>query len=191
MAYQEDKYYITAVLNGERAAFAKLVNKHKQTAFNLAFRITHNREDAEEVVQDAFVNVYRNLTDFEYKSKFTTWLFRIVYNLSVSKTRRKQIVQQTIDENIADNYFIESTRSDYSLLHDNERKFYVEKVMDVLDSGDQTILTLYYQEDCPIDEIAEITGNSVSNVKVKLFRARKRLYSELGMLLKDEVSSLL
>lgn len=191
MAYQEDKYYITAVLNGERAAFAKLVNKHKQTAFNLAFRITHNREDAEEVVQDAFVNVYRNLTDFEYKSKFTTWLFRIVYNLSVSKTRRKQIVQQTIDENIADNYFIESTRSDYSLLHDNERKFYIEKAMDVLDSDDQTILTLYYQEDCPIDEIAEITGNSVSNVKVKLFRARKRLYSELGMLLKDEVSSLL
>jgi RNA polymerase sigma factor (sigma-70 family) len=82
MAYREDSYYIDRVLNhADPAAFAGLVNKHKTMAFNIALRITKNREDAEEVAQDAFIKLYQALADFKGDSKFTTWFFR-VYRLS-------------------------------------------------------------------------------------------------------------
>ena len=91
MAYQEDSYYIERVLqHKDAAAFEGLVNKHKTLAFNIALRITKNREDAEEVAQDAFIKLYHALSEFKGDAKFTTWFFRIVYNLALSKIRKKK-----------------------------------------------------------------------------------------------------
>ncbi len=91
---KDEIYFIRQVLEGKINAFSYLVDKHKDKAFNLAFRICGNREEAEEVAQDAFLKAYRSLKDFRRKSSFATWLYRIVYNTAISlvRTRKNRIL---------------------------------------------------------------------------------------------------
>jgi len=82
--------YIGLVLRGDSEFFAPLVDKYKQLAFSLALKVTRNREDAEEVAQDAFIKAYRSLEKFKGGSSFKTWFFRIVYTTAISKVRGKK-----------------------------------------------------------------------------------------------------
>lgn len=91
MEFLHDDIYIEQVLNGNTKAFAFLVDKYKVLVYTVAFRILRNHEDTEEIVQDAFVKAYHALGSFEKKSKFSTWLHRIVYNSAISKTRKKNL----------------------------------------------------------------------------------------------------
>ena len=98
MDQKDDRYYISKVLEGDMQAFSYLVDKYKDMVFTLAFRILKNRENAEEVAQDSFVKVYQNLKKFKSKSKFSTWLYRIVYNTAISRVRVKQNPTMSIDD---------------------------------------------------------------------------------------------
>jgi len=192
MAYREDSYYISQVLEkGDTSAFAGLINKHKTMAYNIAYRITRNREDAEEIAQDAFVKVYNNLQQFRGEAKFTTWLYKVIYNLGLSKIRKKSHAMSSID----DESFIE-TGSDNSFLETDklgarDRKLFINKALENLDESESLLITLYYMNDLPVEELSDITGLSESNVKVKLFRARKKMQLHLNSLLKDEIHSIL
>jgi RNA polymerase sigma factor (sigma-70 family) len=99
---KNDIYYIGQVLEGKTIAFSHLVDKHKDKAFNLAFRICGNREEAEEVAQDAFLKAYRSLKDFRKKSSFATWLYRIVYNTAISLVRTRKNKVLSVEEFPAD-----------------------------------------------------------------------------------------
>src|SRR5688572_22199836 len=192
MSYRDDAYYIDRVLqHGDSQAFAGLINKHKTMAFNIALRITGNREDAEEVAQDAFVKLYNSLDKFRGDSKFTTWFFRIVYNLGLTKVRKKSLFSGSTD----DEDFSEHLSGDIPTLTDQyygkEKKQFVNAALATLDDGDRLLVTLYYMDDQPVDSISEITGLTQSNVKVKLFRARKKLHDTLQRNLKDELYSIL
>ncbi len=100
MEQRDDIYFIDKVLNGDSSAFAVLVDRYKTMAFNISARITGSREDAEEVAQDSFVKAYRSLSSFKRNAKFSTWLFRIVYNTSVShyRKRKREVVADKLDE---------------------------------------------------------------------------------------------
>jgi RNA polymerase sigma factor (sigma-70 family) len=192
MAYREDSYYIDRILiNGDNSAFEGLINKHKTMAYNIAIKITRNREDAEEVAQDSFIKVFHSLKLFKGESKFTTWLFRIVYNTSLSKIRRKSLFTHSID----DENFVEN-ESEHAFEHVDRMKIkdqqhYVKIAMNTLDELDQLVITLYYLEEQSVQDICTITDLSESNVKVRLFRARKKLHKVLSENLKDEVHSIL
>ena len=84
-----DKEIIQKVLDGRCEAFGLLVNRHKAKAMTLAVRILKNREDAEEALQDSFMRVYRALSSFEWKSSFSTWFYRIVYNTCATAAGKK------------------------------------------------------------------------------------------------------
>ena len=90
MKEQDDIYHVQSVLAGNTAAFAVLVDRHKELAFNIALKIVRHREDAEEIAQDAFMKAYQSLRSFKGDSKFSTWLYRIVYNAAISHTRKRQ-----------------------------------------------------------------------------------------------------
>src|SRR4051812_29985819 len=90
MKHLSDEVYTEKVRAGNLQAYAMLVNKHKSMAFTLAYRITKSREDAEEVAQDSFLKVYHALHEFKGDSKFTTWLYRIIYNNSINKVRSRK-----------------------------------------------------------------------------------------------------
>ena len=132
MAYKDDNFYLEQIKQGNTDAYAMLINKHKTMAFNVALRVCRNREDAEEVIQDAFLKVYYSLKDFEGKSKFTTWLFRIVYNQAISKIRKKTIDQNTIDEEIIDNFTADEISNGLSYLKAKDQTKYINLALEKL-----------------------------------------------------------
>ena len=81
MKFKDDNFYLKKVLKGETAAYSKIVDKHKSLVFSIALKFLRNTEDAEEVAQDTFLKAYQSLDKFKSESKFSTWLYRIAYNI--------------------------------------------------------------------------------------------------------------
>ena len=170
MMHDNDTQLIGRILNGDVSGYAVLVERYKDLAYTIAFRILGKREDAEEVVQDAFVKAFRSLSSFRQHAKFSTWLYRIVYNTAISRKRLKGLNTQSIEElRFADPRMEDKDDSD-----EDQGKM-LELAIQQLTEEERTIVTLYYIEESGVDEIHNITGLSKSNVKVKLFRARKKL----------------
>lgn len=97
MQFQDDIYYIEKVVGGDINAFGYLVEKHKRMSYTFALKLVKVPEDAEEIAHDAFVKAYQSLKDFRHESKFTTWLYKIIFNLSVSRLRKKKLEIMSID----------------------------------------------------------------------------------------------
>jgi len=191
MVEQQDNIYITKVLEGDRNAFAYLVDKYKTMVYSLALRLVKDREEAEEISQDAFIKAYQSLSSFKGKAKFSSWLYRIVYNTAISKLRQQPAGRVSLDEpNIPDTLYLES-KENYDTLSADERKKYLEKALDSLDSDEKMLVILYYYEEQDLDEIASIAGLTKTNTKVKLFRARKKMLTVLQSYLKEETYNLL
>ncbi|MDY0098500.1 MAG: RNA polymerase sigma factor [Bacteroidales bacterium] len=175
MDRRDDTYFIRQVLNGNINSYAALVDRHKDRVFNLAFRITGNREEAEEVAQDAFLKAYRSLGSFRMNSLFSTWLYKIVYNTAVSfiRTRKKTIL--SLDEFPASIKDFENENPDEIKAEKEYRDYLVNFAMQKLSEDERAVISLYYYEELSSEEISFITGISRNNVKVRLFRARKRM----------------
>jgi len=180
MPYKDDRYYIEKVLEGDATAFAALVDRHKDNAFTLAFRITGNREEAEEIAMDAFVKVYRSLGRFRNESRFTTWLYRIVHNESVSALRKKQPETVPLDDQLVENFSEDEINENVSALDEQQQQRLIRHALGKLSPEDNLLVTLFYIDDQSVGEISEITGMSQSNVKVRLHRTRKKLYQILN-----------
>ena len=191
MSYHADEHYIERVLNGDQSSYAILVERHKDMIYTIALRMLKNHEEAEEIAQDTFLKAYKSLKNFKFKSKFSTWLYKIVYNLCISQLRKKKTQMFSIDDDETPHFEISETTYRVDSLEQNDRKKYIEKAINQLNEDEQTIILLYYHEELATEEIAKITDLSVSNIKVKLFRARKKLYEHLNQLLKGETKNIL
>lgn len=186
-----DQIYIERVLNGKINDFAYLVNRYKNMVFTLALNIVKSREDAEEIAQDSFLKAFQQLHTFKGNSKFSTWLYTIVYRNSVSMLRKKKLKATDIDEAIVANYTTDIDFPQLQILKEDDQKKYVKLIVESLPETDAFLITLFYLDENSLDEIEEITGLSKSNIKVKLFRLRKKLYKELSLLLNQEIKELL
>lgn len=183
---------IAKVKQGDMVAFNALIDEYKAMAFTLALKLMKNREDAEEVAQDAFVKAYKNIGQFEGKSKFSTWLYTIVYNTALTRLRKKQLDMQDIDSHSVESSSVFSESGmEWRNLQRDERSSYIKQALEQLVEEDQVVITLFYLNENSLAEICEITNWELSNVKVRLHRARKRLLIELEKLLETEVRSLL
>lgn len=175
MEYKGDIVYIEHVLSGNSGAFGYIVDHHKDKAFNLAFRICGNREDAEEIAQDSFLKAFRSLNGFKMKSSFATWFYRIVYNTSISYVRVRKKGVLSLEDFPADaTDFIGDNSSD-----DDAEKEYrnalIGFALQKINEEERGLITLYYYDEMSTDEISDITGISKSNIKVRLFRARQKM----------------
>ena len=167
-------------------AFAWLVKEHKHLAYTVAMRVLRNREEAEEVTQDAFVKVYQNLGGYEGTSKFATWLFSIAYRTAISKLRARRTSTSDLDE-------IPETKaagSDPATAELGDRRIALEYALGQLSPEDAVVVSLFYLHEQNVEEIVTATGLSASNVKVKLHRSRKKLFEILREHLKEEVWTL-
>jgi RNA polymerase sigma-70 factor (ECF subfamily) len=183
---------IDSVVAGNQSAFGQLVKRHQRYAFTLALNFVKKREDAEEIAQDSFVKAYRSLATFQKQSKFTTWLYGIVYHTSMTFLRKKNIVKVSIDDE--DSFLqLENKESDFKAdkIEKKSRSEYIEQAIKMLLPDDALILTLFYQNEQSLEEIATITGYETNTVKVKLHRARLRLKDKLDLLLGAEVKDLI
>ncbi len=186
MKYQSDSFYINKVLNNDVSAYTILVDKHKNMAFTVAYRIVRNREDAEEIAQDAFVKVYQSLKSFKKESKFSTWLYRIIYNTAISKTRKKQLETTNLDYNVVENFSTDEIKEDVNRLDNDEQKKIIYKILQHLNPEDSTLINMFYFKEHSTEEISDIMGLSQANVKVKLHRIRKKLYKEIQLIISKQ-----
>ncbi|WP_323755732.1 RNA polymerase sigma factor [Roseivirga sp.] len=183
---------IAKVKNGDVAAFNVLVDEHKAMAFTLALRLLKSREDAEEVTQDSFLKAYKNIGQFKEEAKFSTWLYTIVYNTALTSLRKKKLKTTEIEDLSSENLLqLSEPDAEWRRLQKEERSGYIQLALTQLSNDDQVAITLFYLNENSLQEICEITNWELSNVKVRLHRARKRLLIALEHLLDNEVRELL
>jgi len=187
----EDLYYIDEVRKGNVQAFSVLVEKYQKLIYTLALKLLKKPEDAEEMAQDTFIKAFQKLDSYEGKSKFSTWLYSITYNACISELRKRRIEFKSLDDT-------RITEQDEMKMHDYYREVkkedqekYLNLALEKLPEDDQVLVTLYYYENQSMDEISTITGLTVSNIKVKIHRARKKMYEILHEMLHEEIYSLL
>ena len=187
-----DTDLIEQTLAGDQSAHADLVKRHQRFVFTLAMRFAKSREDAEEIAQDCFIKAYRSLGTFQRQSKFTTWLYSIVYTTAMTTLRKKRIATDSIDD---EETFIQVENKpsgyDENNVENKSRSFYLSQAIDQLLPDDATIITLFYKGEQSLEEIAQTMGIEANTVKVKLFRARQRLKDKLERNLKHEAKELI
>lgn len=180
---------IKEIKSGDMVSFEILVNRHKNFAFTVADRILQNEEDAEEVAHDAFVKLLTSLDKFKMESKFTTWFYRIVMNMAISRTRKKKIETEDIVSHQGASGG--SNFQEFGGLNLEDRSKYLQLGLSRLKEEERVLLSLYYLKELEMDEIEEITHIDKANLKVKLFRARKKLADQLKSILVGELESIL
>lgn len=154
-------------------------------AFTIADRILENEQDAEEIVQDAFLQVYRSIKNFRKEAKFSTWLYRIVVNKALNQLKKRKIVRKYKDVELAE-VQAEAVENGYKSLSSQDQTKYIQLAIVRLNPEDRLLLTLYYLDEQSLAEIGSITGISKENVKMKLHRARKKMYGILSGLMDNE-----
>ena len=192
MKTTEDKdiLLIERILRGETPAYRELVNRHKDYAFTIAYRIVGSREDAEEAGQDAFVRAFKALPNFNREAKFTTWFYRIIMNAALTIQQKKKMKTEDLDDAHSEVSILRGGDSTDNMKR-KEQQFYIQQALKQLQPDDVTMITLFYLKEQSLDEIAEIVGIESNTVKVKLYRARKRLADVIQDMLKGEAQSLL
>lgn len=160
-------------ISGDKNALSVIVDKYKDIAFNLAISIVKDEEDAKDITQDSFLKVLENIHNFRNESKFSTWLYRIVYNLSIQSERKKSKIDSI--ENISHKL----TESSSGSFDTQEKNQIIKSSLDTLNENERLIVTLFYLGEKSLKEIKEITSLSISNIKVILHRSRKKMTNNL------------
>ncbi|HEY6952767.1 MAG TPA: sigma-70 family RNA polymerase sigma factor [Bacteroidota bacterium] len=177
--HEQDYAIIRRILGGEKKAYAELVERHKDKAMTLAMKMLKNREDAEEALQDAFIRAFNALPRFEWKSSFSTWFFRIVYNVCATELGKRggQNIE-SIDEEVDG----ENTREPVSTeippdiaLESSELNTIILQEIDRLPGAYGPTFALFFIQDMSYEQIVEVTGLPLGTIKARLFRARVML----------------
>jgi RNA polymerase sigma factor (sigma-70 family) len=170
-----DLAVIQQVLQGQQSAYAILVARYQSYVFTLVMRYVNSREVAEELSQDVFIKAYRFLADFKGDSKFSTWLYTIVNSTCLSHLRKKRNETIPVEEEKIIYLSDSVTDKPADQLEQKTTKKLLTEAMARLPCEDAQVLTLFYVAEQSLDEIAIILGTTPGNVKVRLFRARKKL----------------
>jgi RNA polymerase sigma-70 factor (ECF subfamily) len=185
MKHIEDQFYLDKILNGDPASYAFLVNKYKDMVYSIAIKILRDPDDAQDLAQECFITAYQQLHKYQGRSKFSTWLYTIVYRAAVTQLRQNKLDTTFIGDSV--NEVSDGANNQFDQLQSKQVGQQVRIVIDRLPQTEALLVTLYYINDLPIKEIQEITGLSKPNIKIKLFRARKKLEHELAFLLDDKM----
>ncbi|HEY6252937.1 MAG TPA: sigma-70 family RNA polymerase sigma factor [Candidatus Angelobacter sp.] len=184
---------VQAAKKGDLEAFSQLVKRYDRNIFRIAQHITHNEEDAQDVVQEAFLKAYQNLEQFQGNSKFYTWLVRIAVNEALMKLRRRRTDRTvSIDEDVeTDEGTMPREVADWSpnpeqLYGQSELGDILKKTIQGLPPGFRTVFVLRDVEGLSTEETAEMLGLSVPAVKSRLLRARLQLRDRLSKYFKSK-----
>lgn len=190
MHAKTEAHCIERIRKGDQGAFSWIVDKYKDMVYTLCVRMLSSEADAEEAAQDVFVKVYKSINTFKGNSKFSTWIYRITYNQCISIIRKKVKMIDLVDE-LPQTEVDESSLDALEELRQEERNNFIKQAMEALPETDAFILTLFYFEELSLEEICEVTGQTNNNVRIRLHRARKKMYVVLKEIMKTELNSIL
>lgn len=167
-----DEALIAAIAAGDRAAMRILYNRHQVRIFRFAARLVDDAASAEDVVSEAFIEVWRQADRFEGRSSVSTWIMSIARYKALSVRRRRQEIEldDKVAEAVADQY---STPE--QILLETDRRAQLRACLSQLSPDHREIIDLVYYHDKTIEEVAEIVGVPKNTVKTRMFYARRRL----------------
>ncbi|WP_427338941.1 RNA polymerase sigma factor [Caloranaerobacter sp. DY30410] len=174
---KSERILIKKSAEGDVDAFEELIKDYEKRAYNIAYRLLKNSEDAMDVVQEAFIKVYKSIREFKFKSSFSTWIYKIVVNTSIDFIRNKKVVY-SLDETIkCEKGDINREIADYENTPETElerklTKELVKKSIDKLDDIHRTVIILRDIQGFSYSEISEILGCSLGTVKSRISRGR-------------------
>ncbi|MBS3777207.1 MAG: sigma-70 family RNA polymerase sigma factor [Bacteroidales bacterium] len=169
--------YLSKAIDGDREALNYLLDQHKDLAFSIALKLVGNETDAEDIVQEAFIKVLTSIGRFREESKFSTWLYRIVYNESLRRLNEKSRESLHLDrDNGVPLKFVPLDEDAFEKISREEEQKLVNEAMEKLNPNEHLVLSLFYSGEKSINEIIGITGFTKSNVRVLMHRGRKHLY---------------
>ncbi len=190
MGFKNDLKYIDKVREGDLEAFSHLVEKYKEMVYAVALKILENADDAEDIAQESFIKAYENIDAFKKEAKFSTWLYTITYRSALYYKRKNKISTRNLQEQ-DDEAFLATANAQLENFKIEEQQRFIKLAIDSLRPIERLLITLYYIDENSIEEISTITDLSATNIKVKLFRARKKLKKRLDVLLRGESNSIL
>jgi len=180
-----DEVLVGAAKLGDRPAFGELWERHSYKAFQAAYRITKNRDDAEDSVQDAWMKAYVHLTTFDGRARFSTWLTRIVINSALMTLRRKRSRPETSMEFTDGETWQEweipdKTMNVEELYSSHERIERLKRAICRLQPTLRNVVEIHQSNNGTVEEIADLAGISVAATKSRLLRARRALRKDLA-----------
>ena len=180
-----DAATVAQVLSGDESAFRALGERHSRRLFRLAFRMTNNEQDAEDVVQEAFLRAYRQLGQFQSRSNFSTWLYRIGMNCAVDlmrskrkHTERRQVLDDAEGADAVLNLPDEKPTPDRLTLS-KEIQSKIGQALSSMGEKERAAFVLRHFEGMSIEEVGDILGLGESAAKNSIFRAVQKLRREL------------
>ena len=184
-----DLKIIEACLLGNTNMFSRLIDEYKSMVYNLAYRMSNNSQEAEDISQEAFLRAFQSLARFNPNYKFSTWLYQVTLNIIRDRFKKKKVNYSSLDapKNQNDNdkeYFyqpVDSKQNPEEALAQQEKDRFLQKAIFSLPLKYREIVVLRYLKDFSYIEIASILKIPPGTVKIRLYRARE----QLGKILKD------
>jgi RNA polymerase sigma-70 factor (ECF subfamily) len=174
-----DEHLIALTANGDEEAFERIVHKYQQAVFNTIYRYTGSRDDVQDLAQEIFIKIWRNAAKFKGKSKFSTWLYRIVVNHCINYRRKRRQNHISLDELNEKGQIPESLKVQPDW-EERNRAENVRRAVNELPERQRLALVLSQFEGKTYKEIAEIMKVSLSSVESLIFRARSTLKQKLA-----------
>ena len=161
---------VARILKGDRQTYALLVEEYKTPIYNLAYRMTGNADDADDLTQETFIRAYQYLWRYDQRKKFFTWLYTLAFNLiknHLRKNKKENHSEELSALSLTDN----NPSQEDKMIEDQEIGSYLLRLADEL----RSLLIMKYQQELSFEEIAQITGKSLSAVKMRIYRGLEKL----------------
>lgn len=176
-----DEYVVQKILDGNTHIFSVIVDKYKDKIFSMVYRFTNDYNEAQDLSQEVFIQVFKNIHLFNEKSKFSTWIYRVSYNLCIdwsrkNKKRLKQMFssEEYLKEPVDERHDVERNYIE------KQRQLVLRKCINNLSEKYRTALILFHYQGLSYEEIAEILKMPVKTVETRLYRGRNLLKKSLG-----------
>ena len=171
----DDRMITAQIVSGQKELFRLLVKRYEKAVYGMGMSFFRNIEDASDFAQEVFLKVYRNLSRFEGRSRFSTWLYKIAYNTAINSASRKKEYHSLVEDDIA----TDNDTPEQKLFKGLAREAVLEAIKELPDRF-RVCVDLFFFYDRSYQEIEVITGFPVNTIKSHVFRAKKLLREKLS-----------
>ncbi|MFJ7971839.1 RNA polymerase sigma factor [Psychrobacillus sp. NPDC096389] len=169
---EEELQWIQEVLSGNKQAYAHIINKYKNRLYATILRMTRNPQNAQDLVQEAFIKVYQQLNKYDQKGSFSSWIYRVAINHCMDEFRKKSYKMKQVEIN--EEKIVNTNHPEVVFLK-KEKSRQLEKLIAILPEDERMIILLRYVNELSYNEISELIEIPLSDVRNKLHRAKKKM----------------
>lgn len=171
----EEKEIIRKAIAGDYRAFEMIVEKYKDYIFKISYSMVNDYHFAEDISQESFIKIYRSLSSFDFRSSFSTWIYRITYNTALDEIRKQKKEKAVSIQDVQIEDLREDSASPEEEVIEKDERSAVEKAISSLPDDHKILINLFYRRGMSLAEISNITGLNIGTVKSRLNRAKEKL----------------